>query len=94
MATRNHPCTKNASNYAGASSRSKPVGKRAPALFAVRHDKYSPLNIAQEKTQSNVPSQENAGQASGDRWHFPGVEASGDQSHEFPEASTFQNRPL
>ena len=37
-----------------------------------------------EETQSDVKGQENPSQASGDRLHFTGVEASGDWSHEVP----------
>ena len=55
-----------------ASSKSKPDGKRFLALAAVRHDESSPSSVAQEKTPSDVKGQENPGQASGDRLHFPG----------------------
>ena len=37
-----------------------------------------------EETQSGVKGQVNPSQTSGDRLHFPGVEASGDWSHEVP----------
>ena len=37
------------------------------------------------RQRRNVPSQENSGQASGDRLHFAGVQALGIQSHEVPE---------
>ena len=43
--------------YAGASSKSKPVGKRVLALVAVRHEKSLPLIMAQEETQSDVKRQ-------------------------------------
>ena len=71
MAKRSRPCTEEASKYTGASSQSKPEGKRVLALGAVRHRKSSPLITVQEKTQSDVKGQENPDQASGDRVHFP-----------------------
>ena len=43
MAKRSHPFTDEASKYQGASSKSKPVGKRVLALAAVRHGQSSPL---------------------------------------------------
>ena len=49
-AKRSHPFTDEASKYTHAASESKPVGKRVPALAAVRHAKSSPLFSAQEKT--------------------------------------------
>ena len=60
-------------------SKSKPEGKRVLAVAAVRHEKCSPSISAQEKTQSDVKGQENPSPAAGDRLHFPGVQASGDQ---------------
>ena len=80
-ATKNNPFTDEASKFADASSESKPEGKRVLALSAVRHQKNSPLIRAQEKTRSDVKGQVNPSQASGDRWHSPGVGASGDWSH-------------
>ena len=50
------------------------------------HEKSSPLISAQEETQSDVRGQVNPSQASGDRLHLPGVEASGDRSHEVQES--------
>ena len=72
MAKRSHPFTDEASKYSGASSMSKPKGKRVLALASVRHTKSSPLISARETTQSDVKGQENPGQASGDRLHFTG----------------------
>ena len=54
--------------------------ERAVALAAVRHQKSSLLISAQEKTQSEVKSQVNPGQAAGDRLHVPGVQATKDWS--------------
>ena len=67
MAKRSRPFTDEASKHTGASSQSKPVGKRVLALAAVRQEKSSPLISAQEKTQPDVKGQENPSQASGDR---------------------------
>ena len=72
MAKRSHPFADEASKFIGASSNLEPVGKRVLALAAVRHDRSSPLIIAQEKTQSDVKGHVNPGQASGDGLHFPG----------------------
>ena len=44
---------------------------RLPAMAAARQEKRSPLISAQEITQSDKPCQENPGQASGGRLHFP-----------------------
>ena len=80
MAKRSRPITDEASKDTGASSNSKPKGKRGPSLAAVRQRKSSPLISAQEMTRSDVKGQENSGQASCDRKHFPGVQALGDRS--------------
>ena len=50
-----------------------PESNRAFALAAVRHQKGSPLISAQEKMQSDDPSQENPVQTSGDRLHCTGT---------------------
>ena len=82
MAKRSHPFTDEASKYSGASSMSKPEGKRVLALASVRHTKSSPLISAQEKTQSDIKGQENPGQASGDQPRM--VQQSDDPSQENP----------
>ena len=71
MAKRSRPSVDEVSKGRGPSSNAHPKGSRAFALAAVRHQKSSPLISAQEKTQSDVPSQEEPGQASGDRMHSP-----------------------
>ena len=71
MVERCRPFTDEASKYTGASSKSKPVGKKVLALAAVRHEKSSPLISAEEKTRSDVKSQENPGQPSGDQIACP-----------------------
>ena len=57
--------------FEGASSKSIAQGKRAFALAAVRHRESSLLISAQEKTQIDVRIEDNPGQASGNRLHFP-----------------------
>ena len=49
-------------------------------MAAVRHRKSSLLISAQGTRQADVKGQENPGQASGDRLHFPGVHGPGDWS--------------
>ena len=90
MVKRTHPFDDDASKYSGASSKSKPVGKRGLALAAVRHDKSSLMIIVQEKTQSDVKGKVNPGQASGDRLHFPSVQARGDPLHEVARSDGHQ----
>ena len=82
LAKGSHPSANEASMFTGASSDSKFAGKRILALAAVRHEKNSSLRTVQEHTQSAVKGEVNPGQASDDRSHFQGVEASGDGSHE------------
>ena len=65
---------------------SKPEGKRVLALASVRHTKSSPLISAQEKTQSDVPSWQNPGQASSVRLHVPGVQVAKDGSRTFQQS--------
>ena len=71
MAKRSHPFIDEASKFTGASSKSKPEGKRVLALAAVGDEKSSPLISAQQKTPSDDTGQQNPSQASGDRLHFP-----------------------
>ena len=61
------------SNVRGVSSKANPVGNRAFSLAAMRHRKGGPPIQAQEKTPFYVQSQENQGQASGDRLHSQGT---------------------
>ena len=70
-ANRSRDSTDEVSKVRGESSRPNPEENRAFALAAVRHQKSSKLISGQEKTQSDVPSQENPGHASGDRLHRP-----------------------
>ena len=86
MAKRSRPSADEASKCKGALSKSKPAGKIVLALAAVRHEKSSPLISAQEKTQSNAEGQEKPSQASGDRLHFPGVQAGRDPSHKVQQS--------
>ena len=57
MVKRSDAFTDETSKDTGASSKSKPVGKRVRALAAVRRERSSPLIIVQEKTQSDVEGQ-------------------------------------
>ena len=83
-----HPFTHEASNYSGASSKSKPVGKKGSVLAAVRHERSSPLISGQEKTQSDVTGQVNPSLTSGDRLHSPGSTRNPEVTE--PEASNLE----
>ena len=67
-AKRSHPVTDAASTCTGASSKSKPDGKRVLALAAVRHQKSSSLiSLSSRKRDPASKGQKNPGQAPGDR---------------------------
>ena len=74
MAKRSRHSFDDVSDVEGTSTKSIPEWKRGIALATVRQHESSLLISAQEKTQSDLKCR---GRASGDRLHFPGVQAPG-----------------
>ena len=83
------------SKFIGASSKSRVVGQRVLALAAARHEKSSPLSVAEGRTQSDVKGQENPSPGSGDRLHFPHVQAQGERfNNPMTQARTTEAREV